>query len=137
MDPEDYTDELVSSFVSKSNVYAVVGASNDPSKYGNKIYVDLKGAGYTVYPVNPKADEIAGDQAYRNLVILPVKPDVVNLVVPPAVTEKVVEECKRLGIKKVWMQPGSESESAVAYCKDNGISVLHDICIMVERHRNG
>jgi len=54
-------------------------------------------------------------------------------VVPPEVTEMVLTEVKMLGIKKVWMQPGSESAHAIAYCKANGIECVHDACIMLER----
>ncbi|MEM4888996.1 MAG: CoA-binding protein, partial [Thermosphaera sp.] len=66
---------------------------------------------------------------------LPAKPDVVVTVVPPQVTELVVEECKELGVRKIWMQPGSESEKAVEYCEKNNIAVVHGACIMIERKR--
>jgi len=66
---------------------------------------------------------------------LPEKPDVVNLVVQPRVTEEVVKECKRLGIKKVWMQPGSESKKAVNFCLENNIEVIYNICIMAKRKK--
>jgi predicted CoA-binding protein len=64
---------------------------------------------------------------------LPVKPDVVDVVVPPKVTEAVVKTCKKLGITKVWMQPGSESEVALNFCKENGINVVYGVCVMIER----
>ena len=59
--------------------------------------------------------------------------DVVDTVVPPHITEQIVKECKELGITKVWMQPGSESEKAIIFCKDNGIEVVYDDCIMAQR----
>ena len=62
------------------------------------MYKDLKNAGYEVYAVNPNAEEILGDKCYPNLESLPVKPGVVDVVVPPKVTEHTVEICKRLGI---------------------------------------
>jgi predicted CoA-binding protein len=68
---------------------------------------------------------------------LPVKPDVVNVVVPPKVTEHLVETCKKLGITKVWMQPGSESEKAIKFCEENGINVVYGVCVMVERAKHG
>jgi len=127
---------LIDDFLRKKNVFAVVGASKNPDKYGHQVYKDLKGAGYTVYPLNPNADKILGDKCYVGLNDLPTKPDVVDIVVPPKITENVVRECERLGIKKVWMQPGSESDSAIAFCKDNNIEVLHGVCVMIERRRN-
>ncbi|HDJ26423.1 MAG TPA: CoA-binding protein, partial [Candidatus Bathyarchaeota archaeon] len=68
------------------NVFAVVGASRDPNKYGHRVFKDLLEAGYEVYPVNPKADEILGRKCYPDLRSLPKKPDVVVFVVPPKVT---------------------------------------------------
>jgi predicted CoA-binding protein len=130
-------EELIKVFLDKRNVFAVVGASRDPKKYGYQVYKDLKGAGYKVYPVNPNAQEILGDKCYPSLEKLPVKPDVVNVVVPPKVTEHLVETCKKLGITKVWMQPGSESEKAIKFCEENGINVIYGVCVMVERAKHG
>ena len=124
---------LIQDFLWKENVFAVVGVSRNPEKYGHQVYKDLKEAGYTVYPVNPHIDEVLGDRCYPSLSDLPEKPDVVDTVVPPHVTERIVEECKVLGIDKVWMQPGSESEKAIEFCSRNGIKVVHDVCVMVKR----
>ncbi|MDH5815610.1 MAG: CoA-binding protein [Candidatus Nezhaarchaeota archaeon] len=128
-------EELIREFLDRRNVFAVVGASRDPQKYGYQVYRDLKSAGYKVYPVNPNAQEVLGDKCYPSLKELPAKPDVVVTVVPPQVTELVVEECKELGVRKIWMQPGSESEKAVEYCEKNNIAVVHGACIMIERKR--
>jgi predicted CoA-binding protein len=121
--------------LNKKNIVAVVGASRNPEKYGHQVYKDLKQAGYKVYPVNPNADEVLGDKCYPNLASLPRKPEVVNLIVPPPITEQTVKECRQLGIKMVWMQPGSESEEAIKYCTENDIQVVYGECIMVRRRR--
>jgi len=128
-------EKLIKKFLDKKNVFAVVGASRDPQKYGYQVYKDLKTAGYKVYAVNPNADEILGDRCYPNLKDLPMKPDIVSAVVPPKVTEKIVETCKELGITRVWMQPGSESERAIKFCNENAIDVVHGVCVMKERRR--
>lgn len=124
---------LIKAFLNKSNIFAVVGVSRGPQKYGYQVYKDLKNGGYEVYPVNPNVDVVLGDKCYSSLEQLPVKPDVVDVVVPPKVTEVVVKACKKLGITKVWMQPGSESEVALNFCKENGIDVVHGVCVMIER----
>ena len=124
---------LINDFLRKENVFAVVGVSGNPAKYGHQVYNDLKEAGYVVYAVNPNIDEVSGDRCYHTLSELPEKPDVVDTVVPPTVTEKIVKECKELGIEKVWMQPGSESEHAIRFCEENGIKVVHDVCVMIKR----
>ncbi len=113
-------------------VFAVVGVSKNREKYGFKVYEDLKNGGYTTYAVNPRFDDIYGDTCYPDLESLPEKPDVVDFVCPPGVTEEMVRLLPGLGITRVWMQPGAESAEAIAFCERNGISVLHDICVMVE-----
>lgn len=112
-------------------VWAVVGASTDPQKYGNKVFRTLHAAGYVVYGVNPRGGEIDGQALYPSLAELPVKPAVVDLVVPPKVTEGVVRECAELGLSRVWMQPGAESEAAIAFCEAHGIDVVHGACAMM------
>jgi predicted CoA-binding protein len=97
----------VQAFLNEKNIFAVVGASRDPRKYGHQVYKDLTNAGYKVHPVNPNAEEILGNKCYSSLENLPKKPDVVDIVVPPEVAEETVKACKRLGITKVWMQPSS------------------------------
>ena len=124
---------LLKAFLRKENVFAVVGVSRDPTKYGHLVYKDLKDAGYVVYPINPNVDEVLGDRCYPSLRELPEKPDVVDTVVPPHVTEAIVKECNALKIDKVWMQPGSESKKAIEFCRRHGIKVVHDVCVMVKR----
>jgi len=128
---------LINEFLKEENVFAVIGVSKDSKKYGNKVYFDLKHAGYTVYPINPNVSEISGDRCYPGLMNLPFKPDVVDIVVPPKVTKKIVKECKDLKINKVWMQPGSESEGVIRFCRENGITVLYGVCVMLERRKEG
>ena len=126
-------EKLIMEFLDKKSVFAVVGASRNPKKYGHQVYKDLRNAGYRVYPVNPNTNEILGDKCYPSLEALPINPDVADLVVPPKATEQVVKTCNKLGIKKVWMQPSSESETAINFCKENEIDVVHGVCVMVER----
>jgi predicted CoA-binding protein len=126
-------EETIIRFLDKKNIFAVVGASRDPEKYGYQVYKDLQEVGYKIYPVNPNADEILGDKCYPSLEKLPVVPDVVDVVVPPKITEQIVKKCKDIGVKKVWMQPGSESEEAIRFCEDNGIDIVYGVCVMVRR----
>jgi predicted CoA-binding protein len=129
---EDEKQRLIRDFVNR-RVWAVVGASQDRSKYGNRVFRSLRGAGYTVYPVNPKGGEVERVEAYASLADLPQLPDVVDLVVPPQVTEQVVKEAHRLGLSRIWMQPGAESEAAIAYCHQQGMQVVYDACAMVHK----
>jgi len=119
-------------FLDKGNVIAIVGASRNKEKYGYKLFKALLNANYDVYPVNPNAGEIDGHKCYPNLKSLPKKPDVVITVVPPKITEVIVDEVIDLGIKRVWMQPGSESSKAIEKCKKNGIDVIAKMCFVVD-----
>ena len=124
---------LIQQLLDKQNVFAVVGASRNPKKYGHQVYRDLKEAGYVVYPINPNIEQILGDTCYPNLESLPVKPDVVDFVVPPKITDQILQICQNLGITNVWMQPGSESKRAIQFCNNNSIKVVHSVCVMIER----
>ncbi|MFO7872044.1 MAG: CoA-binding protein [Candidatus Undinarchaeales archaeon] len=117
-------------FLKKENTFAVVGATTNKDKWGWKVFKNLKENSLEVYPVNPKYSEIDSDKCYSNLSEIPEKIDVAVTIVKPKVTEKIVKECKELGITKIWMQPGSESEKAVNYCKNNNIEVVHDVCMI-------
>lgn len=125
-------EDLIREFINE-RVWAVVGASTNPTKYGNQIFRTLLDAGYTVYGVNAAGGEIAGQPLYRSLADLPEKPAVVDTVVPPPVTEEIVQQCTELGLTRVWMQPGSESPEAIALCERLGIKVVHGACAMIRR----
>ncbi|HWR40054.1 MAG TPA: CoA-binding protein [Patescibacteria group bacterium] len=112
--------------------WAVVGATDNKEKFGYKIFKVMKEAGYNVIPVNPGISEILGDRCYAALKDLPVKPDAVDMVVPPKVGEQVLRECAELGIKNVWLQPGANADSVVALAKELGMTVVADRCVMVE-----
>lgn len=121
--------------INKEFRYAIVGASNNPQKYGHKVLADLQGAGFQVTPINQHETEILGLTVYHKVAEMPFVPDIVVFVVLPAVTEKVLEEVEELDIKKVWMQPGSESQKAIDYCNQHDIEHISGACIMVERRR--
>ena len=112
---------------------ALVGASNDKSKFGNRIYRDLRSKGYNEVPINPKDENIEGDKAYTSIQMMEELPDIVNFVVPPPIAMKVAQNVVELGVKYLWFQPGSESNEIENWLKDtDGIKYLINACIMVE-----
>lgn len=125
--------DILNDFLDKKNIFAVVGVSLNANKYGHKVYQDLLNAGYQVYPIHPDNGKINGKKRYVNLKNLPYKPDVVSIVVPPNIAIQIVKQCKDLKIDKIWLQPGSESEEIINYCRDNKIKFLSNACIMVKR----
>ena len=110
---------------------AVVGASNDPSKYGNMIVRNLAAKGYTVLPVNPREKEIAGLPAFPDLASVPGPVHLVDVVTPPSVTRKVLEEAARLGLPAVWLQDGSYDDDALAVAAAAPFKTVFEACIMV------
>ena len=64
---------------------------------------------------------------------LPEKPAVVDIVVLPKVTGEIARQCADLGLGRVWMQPGSESEEAIRFCQEKGIEVVHGVCAMIRK----
>ena len=112
---------------------ALIGAANDRSKYGNKIYRDLRNKGYNVTPINPKEEKIEGDRAYTSIEEMNELPDIANFVVPPPIAMKIAQNITNLGIKHLWFQPGSESKELEDWLKNtDGIEYLINACIMVE-----
>jgi uncharacterized protein len=124
---------MISKFINKKLQYAVIGASTNTEKYGFKVFADLLTAGYKVYPINPKGGELLEKTVYKSINEVPEKINIVIFVVPPEVTEKELETVKKLDIRRVWMQPGSQSGQAIKFCEENGIDCMYDACIMVRR----
>ena len=114
-----------------SKTLAVVGVSSKRRGFGYTVYHDLKGKGYTVYPVNPNTNAIDDNPCYPDVRLLPEKVDGIVLVVPPEQTELVVGEVAEAGIRRVWMQQGAESDAAIRFCEENGVSVVSSECIMM------
>lgn len=112
--------------------WAVFGASANPEKFGYRIYKVLQRYGYEVYPVNPRESMIEDNLCYASLSALPVVPDVVDFVVPPAVALEGLLECAALGIRHVWLQPGVNKPEVVAKAKELDLNVIHQYCAMVE-----
>ncbi|MCG3190940.1 MAG: hypothetical protein DIJKHBIC_00163 [Thermoanaerobaculia bacterium] len=110
---------------------AVVGASNDPSKYGNIIVRNLSSKGYTVIPVNPKESEIAGLPAFPDLGSVPGPVHLVNVVTPPKVTRAVLADVSRLNLPAVWLQDGSYDDAVLELFAKAPFKTVYEACIMV------
>lgn len=122
--------KVVEDFIAQKKI-AVVGVSRKKTKFGNAIYKELKQKGYNVFAINPHLNEFEGDICYPDLLSLPEKVDAVVINVPPLQTEKIVREVKVAGIKKVWLQQGSQSEDAIKFCEENGIDCVSNECILM------
>jgi len=124
-------DQRIELFLS-SPAFGVVGASSNRAKYGNKVLRCYLQHNRRAIPVNPGEELIEGIPCVAKVGDLP--PDVasISVITPPAVTEKVVPAAIARGIRNIWMQPGAESEAAVAECRRQGVNVIADgSCLLV------
>jgi predicted CoA-binding protein len=104
--------------------WAVVGASADRAKYGNRVLRAYLETGREVYAVNPHEWTIEGVACYPSLRDLPVRVRGVSVITPPDVTETIVEDLPAAGAEAVWMQPGAESRRAVERAEELGVVVI-------------
>lgn len=111
-------------------IWAVVGANDNPEKYGNMIYKKLKSRGYKVYAVNPNYETLEGDPCYKDLSSLPEVPEVIDMVVSPKRGKPVIEEAAKLGIKNIWLQPGTYDDELLAMISDKGLTGVK-ACVLV------
>jgi len=111
---------------------AILGASADRSKFGNKAVRAFLARGYTVYPVNPKGGEVEGLPALKSLAEIPgnVKLDRISVYLPPAIGLKAVPEIAARGCDELWLNPGSESDELVEAAEKQGLNVIQACSIV-------
>lgn len=102
----------------------VAGASKDPEKYGHKVLVDLLAHGYEAIPINPRETAIEGQTCVATVDQLPDGVEALSIITPPKVTEQIVESAARRGIRRLWMQPGAESEAAIRRAGELGLTLI-------------
>jgi uncharacterized protein len=116
----------------KASTFAVAGASQDRSKYGNKVFRAIVASGRTAYPLNPTAPEVEGHPAFASIAKLPAVPESLSIVTPPHITRQVIQQAIVAGVKNIWMQPGAEDDQASQTARDAGLNVIDDgSCILV------
>lgn len=120
----------IESFLSPKQL-AIVGASRNPRKFGRVVYDTLKKKGFTVYPVNPNAENLDGDICYRDIASLPAGLDRVYIVTPPEKTAENVRQSLDRGIRHIWIQQRSDTGEAMAILKDADVNLVHNQCILM------
>jgi predicted CoA-binding protein len=109
---------------------AVIGASNDRRKFGNKALRAFLQTGYEVFPVNPSEAEVEGLPAFKTIRDLPVRPEMVTVYVPPAVLLKLLPDIAAKGCDELWLNPGSESEEVLAEADRLGLNTIQACSIL-------
>jgi predicted CoA-binding protein len=113
-----------------SKVVAVIGASSNRQKFGNRAVRAFQQQGYTVIPINPHETNVEGLKTYASVLDVPGPIDMASFYVPPDVGEQVIEDIAKKGISEVWLNPGAESPSLVAAARALGLSPV-EACSIV------
>jgi predicted CoA-binding protein len=115
---------------------AVIGASANRAKFGNKAVRAYLDSGWTVFPIHPKLTTVEGQPAYRDLEAIPVASlDQVSFYVPPHIGVDLLDQVQRKSPSEVWLNPGSESPEMLARALERGLNVIQGCSILgVGRH---
>lgn len=123
--------EQIDTFLA-AEAFAVVGASANRAKYGNKVLRCYQQNRHSVVPVHPTEQEIEGLACIPSVQELPEHVSSISIITPPQVTEEVIEQALARGVRNIWMQPGAESPRAIAACRAVGVNVIADgSCLLV------
>lgn len=109
---------------------AIIGASTDRSKFGNKAVRAFLQQGYTVYPVNPKESQIEGLACYSSIADVPVRPHKTSVYLPPPVVIRLLPAIAAKGCDELWLNPGTESDEVLAAAKKLGLNVVQACSIV-------
>ena len=130
--------EQITDLLKSAKTIAVVGLSNNPMRAAYGVSAYMQSQGYRIIPVNPDADVVLGEKAYKSLTEVPGPIDIVDIFRRSEFVGPIVEEAIQKGAKAVWMQETVVDEEAARKARAKGILVVMDRCILKEhRMRNG
>jgi uncharacterized protein len=105
-------------------VVAVIGASSNRNKFGNKALRAFKAEGYTVIPINPNEPEIEGMRTFGSVLDVPQPIDMATVYVPPEIGERLLAEFEAKQIPEIWVNPGAESDELLADARRRKLNVI-------------
>lgn len=109
---------------------AVIGASSDRAKFGNKCVRAYAQRGYQVYPVNPKEATIEGWSAFKSVLDIPGEIDRVSIYLPPSLCGKVLDEVAKKKTGEVWLNPGTDTPEVVEKARQLGVNAIRGCSIV-------
>ncbi len=124
----------IADLLRRSKTIAVVGLSSNPLRPSHGVSAYMQTHGYRIIPVNPNIANCLGQKAYRSLLEIPQKIDIVNIFRRSEFVEEVVDQAIQLKVPVVWMQEDVINEKAAEKARKAGIFVVMDRCILKE-HR--
>lgn len=113
-----------------SRTVAIIGASSNRAKFGNKALRAFERQGYRVIPINPTESEVEGHKAYASVLDVPGTIDMATVYVPARVGVKVMEELAQKGVGKVWLNPGADEDAVVERARALGLETIQACSIM-------
>ena len=114
---------------------AVIGASSDRRKFGNRAFRAYREEGYTVIPINPNETSVEGVSTYPTVMDVPEKIDMATVYVPPEIGITLLEGFERKQIAEIWINPGAESDELIADARRRKLNVI-EACSIVGIGRN-
>ncbi|MDD5190104.1 MAG: CoA-binding protein [Dehalococcoidales bacterium] len=127
--------ETIEKILKDSKTVAMVGASDNPDRASNHVFLYLEGCGYHVIPVNPTAKMVCGKKCYPDLSSIPERVDVVDIFRRSEDVPAVVDEALKIGAKAIWMQEGVVNEQAAKKAEDKGLPVVMNRCMLKEHSK--
>ena len=109
---------------------AIIGASTDRAKFGNKAVRAFVQQGYEVFPVNPKEETVEGLVAFKSIREVPVRLQMISVYLPPPVLLKVLPDIAVRGCDELWLNPGTESDEVIAEAERLGLNVVQACSIV-------
>ena len=109
---------------------AIIGASTDRNKFGNKAVRAFVRQGFTVFPVNPKEAQIENLPVFKSVGEVPVRPNLVSVYLPPPVLLKMLPDIAARGCDELWLNPGTESDEVLAAAERLGLNVIQACSIV-------
>ena len=103
---------------------AIIGASTNREKYGNKAVLAFAEKGFEVYPVNPRAEEIEDWQCYPDIGSVPERPDVTSVYLPPAILLETLPAIEARGCDELWLNPGTDTNEVIERAEELGLNVV-------------
>ena len=128
--------QLINDIINEKEI-AIAGVSRNPKKFGNVVYKTLREKGYTVYPVNPNAENFEGEKSYKSVKELPNKVKNLVILLKPNEVPEIVDQSIEKGIAKIWLQQGSTNKKAIEKARNSGVEMVTNKCILMYTNPNG
>ena len=109
---------------------AIVGASNDRHKFGNKALRAFQSEGHTVIPINPHESQVEGIKAYASVLDVPGPIDMATVYVHGDVGVTIMDELAKKSVPEVWLNPGADDDPVVERARVLGLNVIIACSIM-------